>query len=113
MLRRRPQVSQNFSMSDRRARTLKSRKLNPIRNVRYNFGMSHTLDETRRIAFELPDGERFELANSLLDSVSSDCGLDEAWNEEAERRVEDLEAGTAVTYSWEEVETNLRARLAR
>jgi len=32
---------------------------------------------------------------------------------EVERRVAEVEAGTAVTYSWEEVEAPLRARLSR
>jgi putative addiction module component (TIGR02574 family) len=81
--------------------------------MRYNSGLSHTLDEIRQIAFELPEVERLELANALQDSVASDSGLDEAWNQEAERRVGDFEAGNAVAFSWGEVETKLRARLAR
>ena len=41
-----------------------------------------------------------------------DDEIDNAWKSEVERRVADSETGTAVTYSREEVEAPLRARLA-
>jgi putative addiction module component (TIGR02574 family) len=44
---------------------------------------------------------------------SNAAEIDASWKVEVERRVAEADAGTAVTYSWEEVEAPLRARLAR
>ncbi len=44
---------------------------------------------------------------------SSDAEIDASWKDEVERRVAEAESGRTATYSWEEVEAPLRARLSR
>jgi putative addiction module component (TIGR02574 family) len=81
--------------------------------------MQYTLDELQQFARELPEDQRMLLANSLWESV--DAGEEEAneaevaasWQPEIARRVEEIKAGTAVTYSLEEVEAELRAVTGR
>ena len=45
--------------------------------------------------------------------VHTPAEIEASWKAKAERRVAEVEAGTAVTYSWEEVAAPLRARLAK
>jgi len=77
--------------------------------------MPRSLEEVRQIAYELPEDQRILLAESLLESVESseddatEAEIDAAWDPEIERRVAEIKAGTAVTYSLEEVEAELRA----
>ena len=63
----------------------------------------------------LPPGEFDWLIGELLQAGdgSSEAEIEASWKTEVERRVAEVEAGTAVTYSWEEVEAPLRARLTR
>ncbi|MGA3213713.1 MAG: addiction module protein [Terriglobales bacterium] len=77
--------------------------------------MSRTAAEILEDARQLPPGEFDWLLGELLQEGdgSSDAEIDASWKAEVERRVAEVEAGTAVTYSWEEVEAPLRARLAR
>ena len=81
--------------------------------------MPHTYEEVRQLAHELPENQRIQLANSLWESVdfeesdATETEIEAAWGEEVERRVAEIAAGTAVTYSWEEVEGPLLARLAQ
>ena len=44
---------------------------------------------------------------------SIDAEIDAAWKAEVERRVAEAEAGNSATYTWEEVQAPLRARLAK
>jgi hypothetical protein len=44
--------------------------------------MSHTLEEVRQIALELPEEDRLQLASSLWDSVESDSEADLTWRKE-------------------------------
>ena len=68
------------------------------------------LEDVRR----LPPGEFDWLLGELFQAGdgSSEAEIEASWKTEAERRVAEVDAGTAVTYSWEEVEAPLRARLA-
>ncbi len=77
--------------------------------------MSRTAAELLEEARQLPPGELDWLIGELLQEGdgSSDAEIDASWKAEVERRVAEVDAGTAVTYSWEEVEAPLRARLAR
>jgi putative addiction module component (TIGR02574 family) len=78
-----------------------------------------SFEQVRQLAQQLPEDQRIQLANSLWESVEIEesdktaTEIEAAWGEEAERRVAEIEAGTAVTFSWEEVEEPLRVRLAR
>jgi putative addiction module component (TIGR02574 family) len=61
-------------------------------------------------ALALPIDERAALANTLLDSLeTADQSVQEAWDEEVRRRIEDLKAGRAVTVSWEQLHRELLA----
>jgi putative addiction module component (TIGR02574 family) len=78
--------------------------------------MQHTFEEVQQFAQELPEEQRILLANSLWESA--DAGEDEAeiaaaWEPEIARRIEEIKAGTAVTYSLAEVEADLRAVVGR
>ncbi len=77
--------------------------------------MSRSAQEVLEDVRRLPPGDLDWLIRELLQSGdgSSDAEIDASWKAEVERRVAEIEAGAAVTYSWEEVEAPLRARLAR
>ena len=62
-------------------------------------------------AMKLSAGDRAELAGLLLESLddSADEDVDEAWREEIERRMQDIDNGTVTPVSWEQV----RARLLK
>ena len=64
---------------------------------------------TSRLA--LPVDERAALANTLLDSLEMPKqSVEEAWDEEVARRMEDLKAGKAVTVPWEQLYRELLTR---
>jgi putative addiction module component (TIGR02574 family) len=60
-------------------------------------------------ALSLPVDER-ALANTLLDSLDQpEDSVEQAWDKEVARRMKDLEAGRALTVSWEELHQKLLA----
>ena len=72
--------------------------------------MSPEVSDLLKRALALPVEERAALANTLLDSLDmSNQSLEEAWDEEVARRIEDLKAGKAVTVSWEQLHRELLA----
>jgi putative addiction module component (TIGR02574 family) len=80
--------------------------------------MSMPLAQLEAEALELPERERARLAERLIASL--DEGADEdpaeverAWVEEIERRVAEIEAGTAELIPAEQVFAELRGRLRR
>jgi putative addiction module component (TIGR02574 family) len=77
---------------------------------RYNLPMSRTAAEILEDARRLPPGEFDWLIGELLQDGdgSSDAEIEASWKDEVERRVAEVEAGTAVTYSLEEVAADLR-----
>ena len=72
--------------------------------------MSRTAAEILEDARRLPPGEFDWLIGELLQDGdgSSDAEIEASWKDEVERRVAEVEAGTAVTYSLEEVAADLR-----
>jgi len=72
--------------------------------------MSTSFEQFRQTAIELPEEERRQLAESLLSTLEPDSELDDLWKAEVERRIDQVDAGTATTYSWEEVKSRLHAR---
>jgi putative addiction module component (TIGR02574 family) len=60
-------------------------------------------------ALHLDESERGTLAGALIESLhpEADEGVDEAWERVIERRVRELEAGTAETVPWSEVRKRL------
>ena len=72
--------------------------------------MSAETSDLLRQALALPAEERAALANTLLDSLeASNPSVQEAWDEEVARRIDDLKAGKAVTVPWEELHRELLA----
>ena len=74
--------------------------------------MSPEVSDLLKRALALPVDERTALANTLLDSLEgSDRSVQAAWDEEVARRMQDLQAGKAVTVPWEELHQELLAML--
>jgi len=72
--------------------------------------MSPEVSDLLKRALALSADERAALANTLLDSLDGvDESVQEAWDEEVARRIEDLKAGKAVTVPWEELHRQLLA----
>jgi putative addiction module component (TIGR02574 family) len=82
---------------------------------RYNLSMHRSAAEVLEDARRLPPGDFDWLIGELLEAGdgSSEAEIDASRQAEVERRVAEIESGTAVTYSWEEVEAQLRAQLAK
>lgn len=75
--------------------------------------MSKTFTQVWQEAAELTEEERASLAGLLIDSLEgeADPGVEEAWAAEIQKRVAQVEAGTAKTVPWEEVRQRLISRL--
>ena len=74
--------------------------------------MSPEVSDLLKRALSLPAAERAALANTLLDSLETPAqSVQEAWDEEVARRMEDLKAGRAVTVPWEQLHRELMAML--
>ena len=72
--------------------------------------MSPEVSDLLKRALALPADERAALANTLLDTLdATDESVQEAWDAEVARRIEDLKAGKAVTVPWEELHRELLA----
>jgi putative addiction module component (TIGR02574 family) len=72
--------------------------------------MSPEIADLLKRALALSVDERAALANTLLDSLEgADESVQEAWDEEVARRIEELKAGKAVTVPWEELHRELLA----
>ena len=82
---------------------------------RYNLSMDRTAAEILEDARRLPPSEFDWLIGELLrdGDGSSEAEIEASWKDEVERRVAEVEAGTAVTCSWEELEAELRAQLSK
>ena len=72
--------------------------------------MSPEVSDLLKRALALPVDERAALANTLLDSLEATSqSVQEAWDEEVARRMDDLKAGRAVTVPWEQLHRELLA----
>lgn len=72
--------------------------------------MSPEVSDLLKRALSLPVDERAALANTLLDSLEpADDSVQEAWDKEVARRINDLESGRAVTVPWQELRQKLLA----
>jgi hypothetical protein len=96
-----------------RSGSLAGRAFHPI--PRYNLSMNRTAAEVLKDVRSLPPGEFDWLVGELLQAGDgySAAEIEASWKAEVERRVAEAENGTAITYSWDEVEVPLRARLAK
>jgi putative addiction module component (TIGR02574 family) len=74
--------------------------------------MSPEVSDLLKRALALTVDERAALANTLLDSLEeTNESVQAAWDEEVARRMQDLQAGKAVTVPWEELHQELLAML--
>jgi putative addiction module component (TIGR02574 family) len=74
--------------------------------------MSPEVSDLLKRALALTVDERAALANTLLDSLEeTGKSVQAAWDEEVARRMQDLQAGKAVTVPWEELHQELVAML--
>ncbi|MFY9659458.1 MAG: addiction module protein [Terriglobales bacterium] len=74
--------------------------------------MSPEVSDLLKRALALPADERAALANTLLDTLdgtNESVSIQEAWDAEVARRIQDLKAGKAVTVPWEELHRELLA----
>lgn len=76
--------------------------------------MSRRVQDLYQAAVDLSEPERAELAGLLLESLETEAepGVEAAWAEEIERRVRDIDDGKVETIPWEQVRSELHARLA-
>jgi putative addiction module component (TIGR02574 family) len=76
--------------------------------------MASTLSDLTKKAAQLPEQERAELALTLIESLDgpADPDVEEAWAQEIERRVRQVEKGEAELIRAEEVFARIRRRLA-
>jgi putative addiction module component (TIGR02574 family) len=74
--------------------------------------MNPEISDLLKRALALPVDERAALANTLLDTLegaTESVSIQEAWDAEVARRIEDLKADKAVTVPWEEPHRELLA----
>ena len=66
--------------------------------------MSRTFADVWKEASELSEKDRADLAGLLIESLDGqpDSDVEAAWAAEIQRRVAELDAGTAKTIPWEE-----------
>jgi putative addiction module component (TIGR02574 family) len=65
-------------------------------------------------ALTLPEHERAEIVNALLESLepAPEADVETAWRQEVAARVAALEAGEVETTSWEKIRDRFMARLS-
>ena len=74
--------------------------------------MSPEVSDLLKRALALSVDERAALANTLLDSLeTTDESVQQAWDAEVARRIEDLKTGKAVSVPWEQLHRKLLAML--
>jgi putative addiction module component (TIGR02574 family) len=71
--------------------------------------MSPSARELLEQALHLAEADRASLAGALIESLEGPAeeGVDEAWEEEIRRRVDELERGSVETVPWSEVRAKL------
>ena len=75
-------------------------------------GMKRDASEILRDALELPPEARAALAGSLIDSIDDqvDEGSEQAWADEIERRMADVDSGKVTPVPWTEARRRLLGR---
>ena len=76
-------------------------------------GMANRREALLEEALHLDESERAELAGALLQSLEppADVQVEQAWREEVDRRLDDVQAGRAQFTPWEQVRERLLLRL--
>ena len=72
--------------------------------------MSTSLESLLQVALSLPEADRAELVDTLIESLDpeEEANVEAAWAAEVERRSRELDAGTAKTMPWSEVKVLVR-----
>lgn len=75
--------------------------------------MNASLKKLYAEATELAEADRAALAGMLLESLEpvEIAGVDEAWAQEIQRRIREVDSGEVSPFPWSEVRSRLRARL--
>ena len=75
--------------------------------------MTQEADDLLKKALTLSAHDRATLAGSLIESLDEAEGLSvqNEWNDEIARRIEDLDSGKAKTIPWDEVRREIAAKL--
>jgi len=75
--------------------------------------MTQEANDLLKKALALPADDRAALAGSLIDSLDpqADASVEEAWNDEVARRIEELDSGKAKTVPWAEVRRRVLLKL--
>jgi putative addiction module component (TIGR02574 family) len=68
-----------------------------------------TVNDILNEALQLPERERADLADMLFASVEDRASVEEAWLQEAERRLEEIDRGEVKMVPWEEVQAHLKS----
>lgn len=77
--------------------------------------MTQEVSDLLKKALALPPEARAELADSLLESLDKEPaeeGVEAAWSEEIQRRIEEIDSGKVQMIPYEEVRRRLAARLS-
>ncbi|MGO9257821.1 MAG: addiction module protein [Bryobacteraceae bacterium] len=74
--------------------------------------MERDAAEVLRDALALPPEVRAALIDSLISSLDQavDAGAEEAWREEIQRRLEQIDSGAVAPIPWEDARRRLRSR---
>jgi putative addiction module component (TIGR02574 family) len=77
--------------------------------------MKASLKKLVDTALDLPEDDRVQLIDALIDSVSPEeaVSLDEAWLKEIERRSAEVDAGLVKPVPWEDVKKRLLRKSRR
>ena len=75
--------------------------------------MTTRLEVLEAEALKLAPADRSHLLERLIASLDADPEVEQAWEQEADRREAQLESGFAIEASGQEAVKRLRARLAR
>jgi putative addiction module component (TIGR02574 family) len=77
--------------------------------------MNRSFTEIAEEALALPENEQLKLARTLLEKAeaSGDVGVEAAWEEEIERRIQKIDAGLAKGRPFTDVLRDIDHRLAR
>jgi putative addiction module component (TIGR02574 family) len=79
----------------------------------YNSSVTQEADDLLKKALTLPPNERATLAGSLIESLEEvdEASVQDAWDDEIARRIEELDSGKAETISWDEVRRRIATKL--
>jgi len=87
----------------------------PFASAAWKPNLMSSLDELFEKASRLSEQERATLAGLLIESLEgeADPGVEQAWLEEVQRRLAEIDSGAVKTIPWQTVRRNLIRRLGK